>query len=388
MAPVVLSHVRKLFGDGTTAVQDLDLDVADGEALAVVGPPGSGKSTLLRIIAGLEDATSGTISLGGSIVNDVPAGARDVAMVFHTYALYPHMTVCENLGLPLEMRKQPPGVIASTVERVSGLLGLTDVLAKRPGDLTGAQRQRVAMGRALVREPGVLLMDEPFANLDVRQRAATRTDVRELLRALGTTLIYATGDADEAETMGDRVAVLRRGRVEQIGTAAALRERPANTFVASYAARPALNLMPATVELDHGRAMACIGDHAFELDRSCIELHGAAGSLVGRTVVLAVGPDDLALAPLDDDARGERGAALAGVVEGAEVVGPGRVVRVRLEVPAVPVVDGAPATSDGRARVLVGVDPAVKADTGARVAITVEPRAVLLFDAASGASLR
>ena len=392
MAPVVFSHVRKLFGDGTTAVADLELAVADGEAVVLLGPSGSGKSTVLRMIAGLEEATSGTISIGGVAMHGVPAGARDVAMIFHTYALYPHMTVRENLGLPLEMRKRPTSEIAATVELVAGQLGLGETLAARPGSLTGAQRQRVAMGRALVRRPAVLLLDEPFANLDARQRADTRADLRALLREMGTTVVHATSDADEAQVMGDRIGVMRVGRLEQLDEPGGLGARPANSFVAVCAARPALNLLPAVVERDGEFVVVCVGEHAVVLGESVVSRHHGAVALVGRPVLLGVSPAAISLVPVDGGASvvsalpGAR-AALVGVVEGSEVVGLGSQVRIRLDVPAV-AVDGAPnAPADGRARVIAGVDGAARTDTGDRVAVTIDGAAVHLFDTVTGRSL-
>ena len=392
MAPVVFSHVRKLFGDGTVAVTDLDISIADGEAVVLLGPPGSGKSTVLRLIAGLEEATSGTITIGGVTMYGVPAGARDVAMVFHTYALYPHMTVRENLGLPLEMRKRPAAEIAATVEQVAGQLGLGEALAERPGSLTGAQRQRVAMGRALVRRPAVLLLDEPFANLDARQRADTRADLRTLLRDMGTTVVHATGDADEAQVVADRILVMRHGRLEQLAEPECLRSRPANTFVAVCAARPAMNLVPAVVERDGDRIVVCIGEHLVPLGDVVVTRHQGAVALVGRPVLVGVATADVSIAPLDGATSvppvppGGR-AALGGVVEWSEVVGMGSQVRVRLDVPAV-AVDGAPnPPADGRARVIASVDGAVKTDAGERVTVTIDGSAVHLFDTVTGRSL-
>ena len=398
MAPVVFSHVRKLFGDGTTAVADLDLTIADGESVVLLGPAASGKSTVLRMIAGLEEATAGTISIGGVAMLGVSAGARDVAMVFHTYALYPHMTVRENLGLPLEMRKRPPSEIAATVELVAGQLGLGAVLAERPGALTGAQRQRVAMGRALVRRPAVLLLDEPFANLDARQRAETRADLRALLREMGTTVVHATSDPDEAQVVGDRIAVMWRGRLEQIDAPDQLRARPASTFVAVGAARPALNLLPAVVERDGDRLVVGVGDHVVELGSAVVDRH--QGALVGRPVIVGVAATDVSFVVIDGGSASERMPSmssgirtrtfLAGVVEGSELAGLRGHVRVRLDVPAV-VIDGGPIPpADARARVIVGAsgaDGAATVDTGDLVAVTIDGRAVHLFDAVTGRSL-
>jgi multiple sugar transport system ATP-binding protein len=247
VAGIVLDRVRKVFGAGVVAVDDVSLEIQSGEFLVLVGPSGCGKSTLLRMIAGLEDATEGTILIDGRDVTDLPPRARDVAMVFQTYALYPHMTVRENLGYGLKVRKTPKKEAQKRVEQVAQLLGLDELLDRRPAALSGGQRQRVAMGRAIVREPKAFLMDEPLSNLDAKLRVSMRAQLASLHARLGATTIYVTHDQVEAMTLGQRVAVLLDGRVQQVDTPQALYASPANLFVAAFIGSPAMNLVEADV---------------------------------------------------------------------------------------------------------------------------------------------
>ena len=247
VAGIVLERVSKVFGGGggVVAVDDISLEIASGEFLVLVGPSGCGKSTLLRMIAGLEDATGGTISIDGRDVTELPPRSRDVAMVFQSYALYPHMSVRENLGYGLKVRKTPKKEAAQRVERAAKLLGLEDMLDRKPAALSGGQRQRVAMGRAIVREPKAFLMDEPLSNLDAKLRVSMRASLASLHSRLRTTTIYVTHDQVEAMTLGQRVAVLRDGRVQQVDTPQALYARPTNLFVAAFIGSPAMNLVEA-----------------------------------------------------------------------------------------------------------------------------------------------
>jgi len=246
MAPITFEHVTKRF-DETTAVSDLSIDVADGEFLVLVGPSGCGKTTALRMLAGLEDITSGRILIGDRVVNNVAPGARDVAMVFQSYALYPHMTVYDNLAFSLRNQKVPKGQIGQRVRRTADVLELGDLLKRKPRQLSGGQRQRVALGRAIVREPQGFLMDEPLSNLDAALRVQTRAEILRLQKRLGTTTIYVTHDQIEAMTMGDRIAVMSTGELQQLGTPEELYEHPANTFVARFIGSPAMNLLPSSV---------------------------------------------------------------------------------------------------------------------------------------------
>ncbi|HEY5985317.1 MAG TPA: sn-glycerol-3-phosphate ABC transporter ATP-binding protein UgpC, partial [Streptosporangiaceae bacterium] len=248
MAEIVLDHLTKRFPDGALAVDDVNLNISDGELVVLVGPSGCGKSTTLNMIAGLEDITSGELRIAGKLVNDKAPKDRDIAMVFQSYALYPHMTVRENMGFALKLAKTPKDVIDQKVTEAARVLELTEHLDRRPANLSGGQRQRVAMGRAIVRDPAAFLMDEPLSNLDAKLRVQMRTEVSRLQRRLGTTTVYVTHDQTEAMTLGDRVAVMRSGVLQQVGSPQELYDRPDNLFVAGFIGSPAMNFMPGTVE--------------------------------------------------------------------------------------------------------------------------------------------
>jgi len=243
MAGITFDDVTKTYGDGYPAVSHLDLDVGDGEFMVLVGPSGCGKTTALRMVAGLEEITGGEIRIGDRVVNNLPPRDRDVAMVFQNYALYPHMTVAENIGFALRMRKVPKAEARRRIEEAAQIIGLVEHLDRKPRQLSGGQRQRVAMGRAIVREPQVFLMDEPLSNLDAKLRVQTRSEILKLQRRLRTTTVYVTHDQVEAMTMGDRIAVMNRGVLQQAGTPEELYVRPANVFVASFIGSPAMNLV-------------------------------------------------------------------------------------------------------------------------------------------------
>jgi|SRR4051812_17082013 multiple sugar transport system ATP-binding protein len=245
MAPITFEHVTKRF-DETTAVSDLSIEVADGEFLVLVGPSGCGKTTALRMLAGLEDITSGRILIGDRVVNNVAPGARDVAMVFQSYALYPHMTVFDNLAFSLRNQKVRRAEIDERVRQTADVLELGELLKRKPRQLSGGQRQRVALGRAIIREPKGFLMDEPLSNLDAALRAQTRGEILSLQKRLVTTTIYVTHDQIEAMTMGDRIAVMNKGQLQQLGTPEELYEHPANTFVAGFLGSPAMNMLPSS----------------------------------------------------------------------------------------------------------------------------------------------
>ena len=247
MGAIFLDSIRKVYAGGVVAVDDISLEIASGEFLVLVGPSGCGKSTLLRMIAGLEEVTDGTIAIDERIVTDLPPRSRDVAMVFQTYALYPHMSVRENLGYGLRVRKTPKAEIVRRVDEVASMLGLEDLLDRRPVALSGGQRQRVAMGRAIVREPKAFLMDEPLSNLDAKLRVGMRAQLSSLHTRLGTTTVYVTHDQVEAMTLGQRVAVMRDGRIQQVDTPQMLYNQPVNLFVAAFIGSPAMNLVEADV---------------------------------------------------------------------------------------------------------------------------------------------
>jgi multiple sugar transport system ATP-binding protein len=262
MASIHFEGVGKVFGEGTVALEEFDLDVEDGEFMVLVGPSGSGKSTALRILAGLEDATSGTVRIGERVVNDVEPKDRDVAMVFQSYALYPHMSVQDNIGFPLRMRREEKASIRERVRQTAGRLDIGGLLERRPRQLSGGQRQRVALGRAIVREPQAYLMDEPLSNLDAKLRVEMREYVEELHRRLDKTIVYVTHDQVEAMTMGDRVAVMKLGELQQVDTPLNLYDKPVNLFVAGFIGSPQMNLIEATAK--DGQAQ--IGNYLVPVD--------------------------------------------------------------------------------------------------------------------------
>ena len=259
MARIALDHVEKVYGGGVKALDDLNLEVKEGEFMVLVGPSGCGKSTALRSIAGLEEITGGTISIGERVVNDLPPKDRDIAMVFQNYALYPHMTVADNLAFGLKLRHTPKAEIKRRVGEAAELLGLEPYLNRKPAALSGGQRQRVAMGRAIVREPAAFLMDEPLSNLDAKLRVSMRAALNQLHERLGTTTVYVTHDQVEAMTLGDRVCVLRDGRLQQVDTPQALFDAPVNLFVAGFIGSPAMNFVTADLVRDDGPAVTFAG---------------------------------------------------------------------------------------------------------------------------------
>ncbi|HEY8502221.1 MAG TPA: sn-glycerol-3-phosphate ABC transporter ATP-binding protein UgpC, partial [Solirubrobacterales bacterium] len=250
MSEIVLDGVTKTFADGYEAVKDMNLDISDGEFMILVGPSGCGKSTALRMIAGLEDITDGDLVIGGERVNDLPPRDRDIAMVFQNYALYPHMTVRENMGFALKLAKADPGEIDKKVSEAAKILDLEQHLERKPANLSGGQRQRVAMGRAIVRDPKCFLMDEPLSNLDAKLRVQMRTEVARIQRRLGTTMVYVTHDQTEAMTLGDRVAVMRAGIIQQVDSPATLYDDPVNLFVAGFIGSPSMNFLPGRLDGD------------------------------------------------------------------------------------------------------------------------------------------
>jgi len=289
MAEVQLEDVRKVYDNGHVAVHGATFDIADGELLVLVGPSGCGKSTLLRMIAGLEEISAGTLRIGGRVVNDVAPRDRDIAMVFQSYALYPHMTVAENLAFGLKLRGHPRAEIERRVREAAAMLGLESMLDKRPRELSGGQRQRVALGRALVREPAVFLLDEPLSNLDAKLRHSTRTEIARLHQRLGATMVYVTHDQVEAMTLGQRIVVLDGGRIQQIDTPMALYQRPANLFVAGFLGSPAMNMLEGELRGgDGGLGLALEGGATVPLPG--VEVPAA---WLGRRVVLGVRPEHL-----------------------------------------------------------------------------------------------
>ena len=355
MPGVEFAGVGKRYETGARAVSQVSLAVGDGEFLVLVGPSGCGKSTLLRMVAGLEAVSEGEIRIGGRLINDVPPRERDVAMVFQNYALYPHMTVFGNLAFGLKLRKVPASEIRRRVETAAGTLGLERYLDRHPRELSGGERQRVALGRAMVREPKVFLFDEPLSNLDARLRVEMRTEVRRLHRRVGATMIYVTHDQVEAMTMGDRIAVLKAGELQQCAEPRTLYARPANTFVAGFIGSPSVNLLSGTVSAD-GRSVR-VANIGFAMGDAQAAVLAARG---GANVTLGVRPEDLEPAANGLPAR----------VELVEPLGSETLVHWTS--------DAGPLVS----RVTSGRAPAV----GETTALAARRENVLLFDAASGAS--
>jgi len=291
MAQIMLDQVDKVYPGGVRAIDGLNLGISDGEFMVLVGPSGCGKSTALRSIAGLEEITSGTISIGGRVVNDLPPKDRDIAMVFQNYALYPHMTVEQNLAFGLQQRKTPKDEIRRRVAEVAKMLGIEDYLKRKPAALSGGQRQRVAMGRAIVREPQAFLMDEPLSNLDAKLRVSMRASLSQLHERLGVTTVYVTHDQVEAMTLGQRVCVLREGKLQQVDTPQALYNSPVNLFVAGFIGSPAMNFAAARLVRDDGPAVAFAG-HKLAIADKLVSSRPGLDSYFDRDVILGVRPSD------------------------------------------------------------------------------------------------
>jgi multiple sugar transport system ATP-binding protein len=306
MAEIAYDSVAKVYPDGTRAVHDFDLDIGDGELMVLVGPSGCGKTTALRMLAGLEEISEGEIRIGDVVVNDLTPKDRDVAMVFQSYALYPHMTVEQNLAFGLKLRKLPKKEIKERVERAARTLQIEEFLKRKPRALSGGQRQRVAMGRAIVREPQAYLMDEPLSNLDAKLRVQVRAEIHQLQRRLGVTTIYVTHDQVEAMTMGDRVSVMNAGRLQQVDTPQVLYDSPVNEFVAGFIGSPAINLVEAQLESANGSLAVEFGGHRLTVDEQAARNRSGLKDYVGRTVMLGIRPEDFEDASLEPDTPPDR----------------------------------------------------------------------------------
>ncbi|HVV21873.1 MAG TPA: sn-glycerol-3-phosphate ABC transporter ATP-binding protein UgpC [Pseudonocardiaceae bacterium] len=293
MSAIVLNGLGKVYADGTRAVDDLNLEIQDGEFLVLVGPSGCGKTTALRIIAGLEEISEGTVRIGEKVVNRVPSRDRDVAMVFQSYALYPHLNVFDNIAFGLTLRKLPKAEIRRRVDEVAKVLELSEHLDRKPRNLSGGQRQRVAMGRAIVREPQAFLMDEPLSNLDAKLRVQMRAQIARIQRDLGVTTVYVTHDQTEAMTLGDRVAVMRKGVLQQVGPPQELYDRPVNLFVAGFIGSPGMNVLAGRLETDDAGCWAVLGDQRLRLADSVLRDRPALKDYVGRDVIIGIRPEDM-----------------------------------------------------------------------------------------------
>ena len=331
MAGVTFDGVGKIYPDGTHAVSGVDLEIQDGEFMVLVGPSGCGKTTALRMVAGLEDISEGVLKIGERVVNRVPARDRDIAMVFQSYALYPHLTVYENIAFGLKLRKEPKDEIDKRVREAAHVLGLEAFLDRKPRALSGGQRQRVAMGRAIVRQPAAYLMVEPLSNLDAKLRVHMRAEIASLQHDLGVTTIYVTHDQVEAMTMGHRVAVMRKGELQQVAPPQELYDRPVNIFVGGFIGSPAMNLVESSIERRNGRLAARVGDAALVLDDSVVASRPALERYVDKRVVLGIRPESLEDAALVPDAPDE--SKLHGVVVLREPLGSEIVAHFDVDVP-------------------------------------------------------
>jgi len=389
MAEIILDHVTKRFPDGALAVDDFTLDIADGELVILVGPSGCGKSTTLNMIAGLEDITEGELRIAGKVVNDEAPKDRDIAMVFQSYALYPHMTVRENMGFALKLAKTPREVINQKVEEAARILDLTQHLDRKPANLSGGQRQRVAMGRAIVRDPAAFLMDEPLSNLDAKLRVQMRTEVSRIQKRLGTTMVYVTHDQTEAMTLGDRVAVMRTGVLQQVASPQELYDRPANLFVAGFIGSPAMNFMAGAVE--QGNLRTALGD---------IPLAGRlqqalSRSDVGRDVIVGIRPEsfeDVALVPGENQ---QNGITFPAAIDVVESLGSEKFVYFSMEIGGVETAELAELARDsGRAdigtsaeTVVARLDSSTQIIEGQTATLWADVRAVHVFDPQTGQNL-
>jgi multiple sugar transport system ATP-binding protein len=293
MADVIFDKVEKIYDNDVHAVHDLSLEIRDGEFVVLVGPSGCGKTTALRMVAGLEEITDGKISIGERVVNDLTPKDRDIAMVFQNYALYPHLSVADNIGFGLRLRHTPKEVVDERVAWAANFLGLTPYLNRRPKELSGGQRQRVAMGRAIVRKPQVYLMDEPLSNLDAKLRVQMRAEIARIQREMSVTTIYVTHDQVEAMTMGDRVAVMRRGELQQMAEPQTLYDSPKNLFVASFIGSPAMNIFEATINRKNGGLAVQLGDQELDVPQDVAERRQALAGYAGRALAVGIRPEHL-----------------------------------------------------------------------------------------------
>ncbi len=376
MAAVSFKRVSKTYSGGIPVVRDLSLEIADAELLVLVGPSGCGKSTTMRMLAGLEEISAGEICIDERVVNDLPPQARNVAMVFQNYALYPHMSVRRNLEFPLRMQKLPRDERARRVERAARMLDLAALLDRRPSDLSGGQRQRVAMGRAIVRDAAVFLMDEPLSNLDARLRAQIRTDIAELQQQLGITTLYVTHDQVEAMTLGHRVAVMRAGALEQVASARELYDSPMNVFVAGFIGSPGMNVLRGRLEQAGGGLAVCLdGERRLAVGQRCLSRHRSLGTWIGREVLAGLRPEGFST-------DGGQSSRLRGTVKAVESLGHATIVYVDAGVRVVRTDDvdgsGAPIqTAAGLVASLRGhhaLRPAQSLD------LAIDPQALYFFD--------
>jgi multiple sugar transport system ATP-binding protein len=395
MAQIMLEQVDKVYAGGVKAVNELNLEIRDGEFMVLVGPSGCGKSTALRMIAGLEDISGGTIAIGGRVVNSVPPKDRDIAMVFQNYALYPHMTVQQNLAFSLKMRKMSKDEIARRVKDAARMLGLEPYMDRKPGALSGGQRQRVAMGRAIVREPQAFLMDEPLSNLDAKLRVSMRASLAQLHEQLNVTTVYVTHDQIEAMTLGDRVCVMRDGVLQQVDTPQNLFAHPVNLFVAGFIGSPAMNLATAHLDRDGDHVTVSFAGHTLPIPAPVLAAKPGIDRYFGRDVILGIRPSDFEDASVAD-AGWPRMPVTAGVTEelGTEIL-----VMFTIDAPQVEHKDTAALAADtneedsaipvgaGKSMWTARVSPRSKITTGSRIELGVDTTNLHFFDPGSGLAI-
>jgi multiple sugar transport system ATP-binding protein len=397
LAEVTFDRVGKVYADGTRAVSDMNLAIEDGEFMVLVGPSGCGKTTALRMVAGLEHISEGALMIGDRVVNRVPARERDIAMVFQSYALYPHLTVYDNIAFGLRLRKMPKDEMNKRVLEAARVLGLEPYLERKPRALSGGQRQRVAMGRAIVRQPQAYLMDEPLSNLDAKLRVHMRAEISSLQQELGVTTIYVTHDQVEAMTMGDRVAVMRKGEIQQVAPPQELYEQPVNLFVGGFIGSPAMNMVEGTIERRNGSLVALIGRHPLRLTDQLVAARPALEKYVGRRVVVGIRPENLEDAALEPEIPSDQ--SLQGVVVLREPLGSEIVAHIQIDAPPALTEDvrelardvgqeGAvqAAVEEGtKETTLVGrFGPRSRVKSGETVNVAVETGALHLFDLETG----
>jgi multiple sugar transport system ATP-binding protein len=396
-AEITLEDVGKVYPDGTRAVKDLGLDIGDGEFMVFVGPSGCGKTTALRMVAGLEDITEGAVKIGDRVVNEVPPKDRDVAMVFQNYALYPHMTVYDNMAFALKLRKVDKPEIDRRVKEAARILGLQEFLDKKPRNLSGGQRQRVAMGRAIVREPQAFLMDEPLSNLDAKLRVQTRAEISRIQRELKVTTIYVTHDQTEAMTLGDRVAVIRKGELQQVERPQVLYDRPVNLFVAGFIGSPAMNMVGAELSKTDGRLVVEFGGFQLTIDEESVQHHPGLERYAGRTVILGIRPEDFEDAAFAGDAPQDRRVSVK--VDLVEALGSEVLVHFTVQAPIVLTEDTRELAADvggdavetlealakeEQSTFVARVSPATEARQGEKIELVVETTRLHFFDPESG----
>jgi multiple sugar transport system ATP-binding protein len=396
VAEIAYEHVDKIYPDGTQAVHDLQLEIHDGELMVLVGPSGCGKTTALRMLAGLEEITDGEIRIGDRVVNDLTPRDRDIAMVFQSYALYPHMSVADNLAFGLKLRKLPKNEVKERVQRAARILQIEEFLKRKPRALSGGQRQRVAMGRAIVREPQAFLMDEPLSNLDAKLRVQMRAEIHQLQRRLGVTTIYVTHDQVEAMTMGDRVAVMNAGHLLQVDTPQVLYDNPVNEFVAGFIGSPSINLVESELAQTNGHLQVSLGEHKLTVDDQLARNRSGLADYVGKKVILGIRPEDFEDASIEPDAPADRrikvtadlteplgsevlvhfGSEATGVVSSAASADVGEDAEVRLG-----------EEEETSTRLVARVSPKTRVALGSEIELAVDTTRLYFFDPETGETI-